>query len=74
MKAAVFLGAVTLALILSRVGLQAADWPGFRGPNGIASSEEKDLPVEWSKDNILWKLKLPGVGASSPITVGDKAH
>lgn len=49
----------------------AADWPGFRG-NGSAVGDAKDLPVEWSKDNILFKVKLPGPGTSSPIVTGDR--
>ena len=68
MKFAVYVTVTMLSLVVCP--LHAGDWPGFRGPNGVATSDEKDLPVEWSKDNILWKLKLPGVGASSPITAG----
>jgi outer membrane protein assembly factor BamB len=49
----------------------AADWPGFRGAKG-GVADEKDLPAEITKDNVLWKVKLPGAGASSPITAGDK--
>ena len=51
--------------------LVASDWPGFRGAyNG--ASEEKNLPVKWSSDTLLWKIKLPGAGTSSPIVTGDK--
>ena len=49
------------------------DWTQFRGPGGRASSDEKGLPVKWSStENIVWKTKLPGPGASSPITLGDR--
>lgn len=48
-----------------------ADWLGFRG-DGTAISSVKNLPTEWTKDNILWKTKLPGLGSSSPIIVGDQ--
>ncbi|MHB1035220.1 MAG: outer membrane protein assembly factor BamB family protein [Pirellulales bacterium] len=51
----------------------AADWPQFRGPGGTAISADKGLPETWSAtENIVWKTKLPGAGASSPITLGDK--
>lgn len=51
----------------------AADWTQFRGPNGSATSEEKQLPAEWSTDkNIAWKAKVPGYAWSCPIVVGDK--
>jgi len=49
----------------------AEDWPGFRGSSG-GRSDDKNLPVERSKENLLWKIKLPGAGTSSPITTGDK--
>ena len=51
----------------------AADWPGFRGANSAAVSQDKDLPVEWTKDHMLWKIKMPGPGTSSPIVIGDLA-
>jgi outer membrane protein assembly factor BamB len=50
----------------------ASDWPGYRGPRGSGVSDEKDLPLPPGKDSVLWKLKLPGPGASGPIAVGDK--
>jgi outer membrane protein assembly factor BamB len=49
------------------------DWPQFRGPNGSATSPEKQVPDKWSAEkNIAWKAKLPGYGWSSPIVWGDK--
>jgi outer membrane protein assembly factor BamB len=51
----------------------AADWMQFRGPGGSASSEETGLPVTWSDDeNLVWKTKLPGLGSSCPVTVGER--
>ncbi|MBI3409087.1 MAG: PQQ-binding-like beta-propeller repeat protein [Planctomycetes bacterium] len=50
----------------------ADDWPSFRGPSENGSIKAKNLPAEWSQDNFLWKTKLPGLGSSTPITVGDK--
>ncbi|GAB4144660.1 MAG: PQQ-binding-like beta-propeller repeat protein [Planctomycetaceae bacterium] len=51
----------------------AADWTQFRGPNGSAVSQETGLPTSWSEtENLKWKTKLPGYGASSPITWKDK--
>src|SRR5262249_34062064 len=48
------------------------DWPSFRGPSDNGTVSAKNLPVEWSQANFLWKTKLPGLGSSTPITVGDK--
>lgn len=47
---------------------KAADWPGFRGPNGNGVTSEENVPTEWGpKKNIRWKKPLPGPGNSSPI-------
>jgi outer membrane protein assembly factor BamB len=46
----------------------AADWPRFRGPTGDGVSPEKGLPVKWGPDeSVVWKVKMPGPGSSSPI-------
>jgi outer membrane protein assembly factor BamB len=50
-----------------------ADWRQFRGPGGLGISDEKGLPVEWSAEkNLVWKVKLPGAGASCPVTQGNR--
>jgi outer membrane protein assembly factor BamB len=52
--------------------MHAADWPGFRGPNGSGVSEAKGLPVEFGPNkNVLWKAAIPK-GASSPVLVQDR--
>src|SRR6187455_2996015 len=51
---------------------QAGDWPQFRGPEGKGDVTVAG-PATWGQDsNILWQVKLPGPGASSPIILGDK--
>ncbi len=53
--------------------LSADDWTQFRGPNGLGISRESMLPTKWSSsENIVWKSELPGPGASSPITLGER--
>ena len=69
----------SLALIICRVvcgvvlasaisdGLTAANWPRFRGPNGVGVAETEDLPVHFGPDhNVAWKTALPP-GHSSPV-------
>jgi outer membrane protein assembly factor BamB len=57
------------------VSASAADWPQFRGPGGAGVSGERGLPAEWSsKQNIVWRTKLPGPGTSSPIVVGKRVY
>jgi outer membrane protein assembly factor BamB len=62
-----------LALAGAAVVCLAADWAQFRGPGGLGVSQERGVPVEWSgKKNVLWKIALPGSGASCPVTHGDR--
>jgi hypothetical protein len=47
-------------------------WPGFRG-DGSSHSAARDLPVTWSpKDNLAWRIVLPGYGQSSPVVWRDR--
>ena len=51
------------------------DWPRFRGSDGMGDAGDARLPVEWGPDRgIVWKTALPGAGASSPITFGDRVY
>jgi outer membrane protein assembly factor BamB len=53
----------------------AEDWSQFRGPGGRGRSAATGLPTTWSAAaNIVWKKELPGHGASSPITYGDRIY
>ena len=55
--------------------LRAADWPCWRGPDGLGVSSEKRLPVHWTKsEHVAWSAALPGKGASSPIIVGERVY
>ena len=64
---------VTTFLVCSTVTLSAADWTQFRGKGGQGISDETGLPLKWSsQENIAWKVEMPGPGASSPITLGDR--
>ncbi len=69
-RSSLFVGLIAI-LLCSRS--QAADWAQFRGPDGNAVSTEVGLPTKWSsKENVAWRLELPGLGTSSPIVVGTK--
>src|SRR5262245_24275644 len=42
-----------------------ADWLAFRGPGHQGHASAGDFPARWSaEDNVAWKVKLPGLGAS----------
>ncbi|MGD9855970.1 MAG: PQQ-binding-like beta-propeller repeat protein [Planctomycetaceae bacterium] len=50
------------------------DWPWWRGPsfNNIADPDQQP-PVEWSaRENVIWKVAIPGRGHSSPTVVGER--
>jgi outer membrane protein assembly factor BamB len=66
-----FLASLVVSMAAMASVAWAEDWPGFRGSKG-GVAPDKDLPTQVTKDNVLWKVKLPGVGASSPIVSGDK--
>ena len=64
-----------LAISLSVSGqiLVADQWPNWRGPSGDGISQEKNLPVEWSRSkNVAWSLPLPGPAGASPVVWGDQ--
>lgn len=57
-----------ILMLLSAGGLAVGDWPHWRGPYLNGSSEEKNLPVRWSKtENIAWTAPLPGHSSATPV-------
>src|SRR5262249_23476809 len=70
MNALISRSALVIACAVGMLGVVAAeDWPGFRGNHGGVAVPQ-DLPTKLTKETLLWKLKMPGVGTSSPITYG----
>src|SRR5438105_4445163 len=60
------IGVMTLA-----GSLRADNWPHWRGPAFNGSSEEKHLPVQFSRtNNVKWSTPLPGTSAATPIIWG----
>jgi outer membrane protein assembly factor BamB len=52
---------------------RAEPWPRFRGPHGTGIASDKEIPLKWSdQDGIRWKVRIPGVGHSSPIVWGNR--
>lgn len=50
--------------------LGAAEWPEFRGPNAQGVVEAKGVPSKMDKESLVWKIKMPGDGWSSPVMSG----
>ena len=56
---------------------QAAErlWPQWRGPHMTGVSKSATPPVTWSeKENIRWKIEIPGRGSASPVVWGDRVY
>ena len=62
-------------IILSCRAASAADgnWPQFRGPLSLGTTDHAGLPDTWSAtDNVRWSQPIPGRGWSSPIVWGNR--
>ena len=58
--------------LCSGTGLFAANWANWRGPNYDGSSDEKNLPAEFSKtNNVKWVADMPGPSAATAVIWGD---
>ena len=65
--------ALLLALGTTLVAHAADNWPQWRGPNGNAVAADGDYPEVFSGERgLLWKVKLPGVGSSTPAVWDDQ--
>lgn len=59
--------------LLSLSTLSAANWPQWRGPDGTSLALPGGYPTKFSpSENLLWKVKLPGVGSSTPAVWEDR--
>jgi outer membrane protein assembly factor BamB len=55
--------------------LQAADWPGLRGPAHNGSSPEKGLPSVFSPtEKLKWQRPLPGPSGATPAISGGMVY
>ena len=59
-------------MALSLTVVSAADnWPHFR-PNAGVVADDPLLPDTWgTKENVAWKVAVPGLGWGSPIVWGE---
>ena len=59
-----------LALVVATAIPLAADWPQWRGPEGLGvATGDEPLPEAWGPDGagVGWRTAIPGEGISSPI-------
>ncbi len=50
----------------------AQDWPRFRGENNAGVVESANIPAQWSPEDILWRIELPGIGHGSMAVAGER--
>lgn len=64
-----------LPLIAFSQQLSADNWPAWRGPTGNGLGKPGNYSWKFSpSDNVLWKVKLPGKGSSTPAVWGDSIY
>ncbi len=70
MKSSFLVSSLMLALSLS---VMATNWPQWRGPDGNSIAKPGDYPARFSPtENLIWKIKLPGKGSSTPAVWEDQ--
>jgi outer membrane protein assembly factor BamB len=48
-------------------------WPSWRGIDGTGSTTRGTYPTHLSgRENLLWKVELPGKGCSTPVVWDDR--
>ena len=72
------LGALIVAIaawLACGVGVMAADWPMYRGPNRNGISDEIDWKADWNQagPKVLWRGSV-GIGSSSVVVSNGRAY
>jgi outer membrane protein assembly factor BamB len=67
----VSISALVCLLLVPTLNAQES-WTRFRGANGEGVAAAANIPGEITDDNYFWKVKLAGVGSSSPVIFGDR--
>jgi outer membrane protein assembly factor BamB len=61
---------VVVLLVARPLCAAEGEWSRFRGPNGSGISDATTVPTRWTEKDYNWKVKLPGIGHSSPVVWG----
>ncbi len=66
---------LAISLGMAAAGVQAEDWPEFRGPTAQGVASAVGLPVTWGPEqHVVWRTEVPGLGWSSPVVVGERVY
>jgi len=67
--------AVLFSFAIAARGVEAGNWPEWRGPDHNSVVAGDTYPQSWSEDkNIIWKIPVPGWGTSSPAIWDDQIY
>jgi len=65
-----------VTLVLGNLSeVRGQNWPAFRGANASGTASQAQLPTTWDVaqgKQVAWKIKIPGLGHSSPIAWGQQ--
>lgn len=65
------IGSLVLVFVIA-VAARGDDWPNWRGPAGTGVAAGGGYVAAWGpQENVLWRVPLPGLGASTPAVWGD---
>lgn len=60
-------------LLLLAAPAMAENWPNWRGPTSTGVASGSGYPTTWGEsENVVWKVKLPGWGTSTPAIWGQR--
>ena len=66
-------GVATGLMMAMAVNAVADNWPNWRGPALDGTAAGSGYVSEWGPEkHVLWKVTLPGLGASTPAVWGDR--
>lgn len=75
MRIAFFTSALVVGWVFSFLSLDPLaaepDWSSWRGPTQDGHSTDENLPVNWSPEDVDWKIDLKGEGQSTPCVWGE---
>ncbi len=64
---------ISSCVLVLNLSAFAGNWPQWRGPDGTSFAKAGKYPAKFSNtENVLWKVKLPGKGSSTPAVWEDK--
>ncbi len=63
---------LAISLLIAIDTGSAQEWTRFRGPNGSGLGTAQSLPAKWTEGDYNWRIRLPGIGHSSPVLWGDR--